>query len=376
MRVVLSGGGTGGHVMPALALGELLREAGDPTLFVGTDRGIEGRLVPEAGFPLELLPSRPLVGRGPLEQLRAVGALVRCTQRALRLLAGFRAELVIAVGGYACVPAALAARLRRIPVVLVNPDATAGAANRLVARFARRIFVGFEPAASRLGRGPADPRVRVSGVPLRAALRRAFAEVSEPAPDPSGRLHLFAFGGSQGARQLNDALLAAIPRLDPARVAVVHQTGEADRERVAAAWQRAGFASRVVAFETDMPARYREAHLVVCRAGAITIAELALAGRPALLLPLAHVGGGEQRANARVLEAAGAARVLEGGRTDQAAFDAALVELLADPARLAAMGGRAATLARPDAAESIVGACRELLAQGSPRACGRAEGAR
>ena len=359
--MVVAGGGTGGHVTPALAIGEVLRDAGDPVLFVGTDRGLERRLVPQAGFELALLPSRPLVGRSRRERLRGVAALLACTARAMGLLGRFRAELVIAVGGYASVPPALAAVLRRTPVVLVNTDARPGAANRLVARFARRLFVGFPAAAARVGRGAGDPRVRVSGVPLRRALREAFADAPEPAPDP-GRLHLFAFGGSQGARQINDALIGAIPKLDPARVAVVHQTGEADRERVARAWKEAGFDAEVVAFEPDMPARYRRADLVICRAGAISIAELALAGRPALLLPLAHVGGGEQFDNARVLEEAGAAQVLDPRGLDQAAFDDALGALLDDPARLRAMGRRAAALARPDAAETLVAECRALVA--------------
>lgn len=374
MRVVVAGGGTGGHVTPALALGEVLRRAGDAVLFVGTDRGIERRLVPAAGFDLETLPSRPLVGRTPADRLRGLAALAGCVLGARRVLRRFDADLVIAVGGYASAPPALAARLQGMPVVLVNTDATPGAANRLVGRFARRLFVGFPAAAAAVGRGPDDPRVRVSGVPLRAGLREAFAGAAEPAPDPEGRLRLFAFGGSQGARQINDLLLAAIPRLDPARLRVVHQTGEADRDRVARAWAEAGFDAEVVAFEPDMPARYRQADLVVCRAGAISIAELALAGRPALLVPLAHVGGGEQFANARVLEEAGAARVLDTRRAGSDVFETLLLELLADPARLREMGRRARSLARPEAAEAIVAECRALLGEGEDRLA--AEGGR
>jgi UDP-N-acetylglucosamine--N-acetylmuramyl-(pentapeptide) pyrophosphoryl-undecaprenol N-acetylglucosamine transferase len=357
----------------------VLRDEGDAVLFVGTDRGIERRLVPAAGFELALLPSRPLVGRSLADRVRGMVALLTCTVRALGLLRRFGAELVIAVGGYASVAPALAGALRRTPVVLVNTDATPGAANRLVARFARRLFVGFPAAAAAVGRGGDDPRVRVVGVPLRRALREAFADAPEPAPDPQGRLCLFAFGGSQGARQINDRLRGAIPRLDPGRVRIVHQTGEADRERVARAWAEAGFDAEVVAFEPDMPARYRQADLVVCRAGAISIAELALAGRPALLVPLAHVGGGEQFANARVLEEAGAARVLDSRDLDQETFDRALLALLGDPAALRAMGRRAATLARPEAAAALVAECRALVEGGGARGgagAGAAEGVR
>jgi UDP-N-acetylglucosamine--N-acetylmuramyl-(pentapeptide) pyrophosphoryl-undecaprenol N-acetylglucosamine transferase len=273
-------------------------------------------------------------------------------------------------------------------MVLVNTDAVPGLANRLLARFARRIFVGWPGAAEAFGDGA---RVEVTGVPLRAALRRAFAIESEgekpqckgpeleadleaasraasrrrAEPREDERLHLFAFGGSQGARQINDALLAAIPALDPARVSVVHQTGESDRARVEAAWRAAGFDALVTAFERDMPSRYRWADLVVCRAGAISVAELALAGRASLLLPLAHVGGGEQFANARELERAGAARVLDSKSLSQATFTRELVALLEEPSLLRTMGSHAARLGRPDAAEAIAAACRRLVEGGA-----------
>ncbi len=355
---VISGGGTGGHVTPALALGEALRGQGDAVLFVGSERGIEKRLVPEAGFELVTLDARPVIGRGPLARAAALLALARATLAARRLLRARGAKLVIAVGGYASVPAALAAALSRIPVALVNTDAVPGLANRVLARVAKRVFVGWPGAAAAFGAGP---RVEVSGVPLRAALRQAFASrAREEKPREDERLHLFAFGGSQGARQINETLVAALPALDPARVAVVHQTGEADRARVEEAYRAAGFDAVVTAFERDMPSRYRWADLVVCRAGAISVAELALAGRPALLVPLAHVGGGEQFANARELERAGAARVLDSRSLTHEDFTRELVALLDDPARLRAMGERAAALARPDAAERIAARCRAL----------------
>ena len=358
---VISGGGTGGHVTPALALGEALQRQGERTLFVGTERGIEKRLVPDAGFELVTLDARPVIGRGPLARAAALLALARATLRARRLLRERGACLVIAVGGYASVPAALAAALSRIPVVLVNTDAVPGLANRVLARFATRVFVGWPGAAAAFGGGR---RVELSGVPLREALRRAFAaSAREEKPRGDERLHLFAFGGSQGARQINEALLAALPALDPARLAVVHQTGESDRARVEAGWRAAGFDAVVTAFERDMPSRYRWADLVVCRAGAISVAELTLAGRPALLVPLAHVGGGEQFANAAELERAGAARVLDSRRLSHEEFTRELVALLEDPDRLREMGRRAAALARPDAADAIATACRALVAE-------------
>ncbi len=359
-RIAIAGGGTGGHVTPALALGEVLRERGAELVFVGAERGIEKKLVPDAGFELVLLDARPVIGRSPVERALALLALVRGTARAFSLLRARRIALVISVGGYASVPAALAGVLARVPVVLVNTDAVPGAANRLLARFATRIFAGFPGTVEKLPAGPAA-RALVSGVPLRRALRERFAGAASAAPGDADRPpHLFVFGGSLGARQINELMMALAARLSAAGVEVFHQTGEADRERVAAAYQAARARAEAVAFERDMPRRYAWADLVVCRAGAISVAELALAGRAALLIPLGHVGGGEQFANARELERAGAARVLDSKALDAETFAKELFALLGDRARLAEMGERAAACARPHAAETIADACLAL----------------
>ncbi len=358
--LVIAGGGTGGHVTPALALGEELRARGAPLLFVGAQRGIETRLVPEAGFELVALDARPLVGRSLAERVRAVVALAGATWRALRLLRARGARLVVSVGGYASVPAALAAVLARVPVALVNTDAVPGAANRLLARFADRIFAGFPGTLAAL---PASvrARARTTGVPLRRALREQFASAPlAQCADPSRPLHLFVFGGSLGARQINELLIELAPRLAEQGLELHHQTGEADRARVAAAYQAAGARAEVVAFERDMPRRYAWADLVVCRAGALSVAELALAGRAALLIPLAHVGGGEQFANARELERAGAARVLDSRTLDARGLADALFGLAGDRPRLAEMSRRARECARPHAAEEIAEECLGL----------------
>jgi UDP-N-acetylglucosamine--N-acetylmuramyl-(pentapeptide) pyrophosphoryl-undecaprenol N-acetylglucosamine transferase len=357
--IAIAGGGTGGHVTPALALGEVLRERGAELVFVGAERGIEKRLVPEAGFELVLLDARPVIGRSLGERLRALAALGRATLAARALLRQRRVALVVSVGGYASVPAALAAALTRTPLALVNTDAVPGAANRLMARFADRIFAGFEGTLAALPAAAAR-RAVVTGVPLRRALRERFASAAAASGDAARPAHLFVFGGSLGARQINELMLELAKPLAEAGVEVFHQTGEADRERVAAAYQAAGTRAEVVAFERDMPRRYAWADLVVCRAGAISVAELALAGRAALLVPLGHVGGGEQFANARELERAGAARVLESRGLTLEAFGQALFPLLADRPRLVEMGARAARAARPRAAETIAEACLAL----------------
>lgn len=358
-RWVVAGGGTGGHVTPALALGEEIVARGDRVLFLGSERGLDGLLVPAAGFELRTLPARQVKGKGLVGGARALLDLPRVTLAARRLLAEFGAEIVVSVGGYASVPAVLAARLRGTPVALVNTDAVPGLANRACGRLARRIFVGFEAAAPAFGGGRLAERVRVVGVPVRRNLVSAFAG-APPRRVPAPPLRLLVFGGSQGAHQLNQALMALAPRL-AGRVEVFHQTGEADCERVAEAWARAGVRAEVAAFEPEMPARYRWADLAICRSGALTVAELALAGLPALLIPYPFAANDEQSANARELVRLGAAERLDPHGLTPETLGAALERLLDSPELLRAMGERAAKLARPDAAARIVEECRALL---------------
>lgn len=358
-RWAVAGGGTGGHVTPALALAERIAARGDEVVLIGSPAGLETRLVPAAGFELETLPAAQVMGRGALARAAAALAIARGTLAARRLLRTRRIEIVVSVGGYASVPAVLAAAWLRIPLALVEPNALPGRANRLCARFARRLFVPFERAAQRLAR-PGDPRVQQVGIPLRSELVRAF-ESTPPRRAPTPPLRLLVLGGSQGARQLNDAMIALADRLDPARFHVVHQTGEADRERVAAAYAAKGVASEVIAFAPDMPRRYREADLALCRAGALTVAELAMAGLPALLVPYPFAADDHQTANAQALADAGAARVLPCRPLEPEDVARELFRLLASPETLRAMGEAATKLARPDAAERVIESCAALL---------------
>jgi len=363
---VVAGGGTGGHVTPALALGEVISKRGDRVLFIGSDRGLEAELVPKAGFELIALPSRQVAGRGVFG--RAAGALtiLAAARRARRELARVDADVVVSVGGYAAMPAVVAAAVRRTPLALLEPNAVPGRANRLAARFCRRVFVGFETAAEQLKGGGGEQKLRCVGIPLREALVTAF-EKPASARRPEPPYHLLIFGGSQGARQINEAVMAALPRLAELPLEIFHQAGEQDRERVAAAYSEANVSGQVVAFEHDMPARYRWADVAVCRAGALTIAELALAGLPALLVPYPHAADDHQAANARELARAGAAlRLDEPGEltlSGQRLIDT-LGGLLAEPERLVAMRAAAAGLARPQAAREIVEECVRML--GSP----------
>ena len=362
MRWVVAGGGTGGHVTPALALAEGIAARGDDVYVLGGTVGLESQLVPAAGFELIALPSQQIMGTSLLARLRALPAMLSACASAWRLLGRRGADLVVSVGGYASVPAVVGAVLRRIPVALVEPNAIPGRANRLAARFARRIFIGFEAAEARFA-GAARARLRPVGIPLRRGLVETFA-AGEPRRRPEPPYRLLVFGGSQGARQINEALMEAAPALTDRSLTVFHQSGEADRERVEAAYRAAGVPAEVVAFEPDMPARYRWADLAVCRSGALTVAELALAGLPALLVPYPYAADDHQLANARALADAGAARVLESRPLSAQALVKEIRTCCERPDELVEMGRRAARLARPDAADTIVAECAALVAPG------------
>jgi len=358
----IAGGGTGGHVTPALALGEVMAQRGDRVLFIGSQRGLEADLVPRAGFELLALPSQQVMGRGLLGRGLGVLHILRQVGPARRALADCDADLVVSVGGYAAAPAAIAALLSRRALVLVEPNAVPGRVNRLLARFARRVFVGFEHARTRLA--IPEARVRELGIPLRRALLSAFeAAPAREAPVPP--LHLLIFGGSQGARQINEAMMELAARLVGRHVEIFHQTGEADRERVAAAYREAGVDANVVAFEPEMPNRYRWADLAVSRAGALTVAELALAALPSLLIPYPFAADDHQSANAQELARAGAARRIVSRPLDVAALGDSLIELLERPALLESMSEAAGKLARPEAARNIVAECIALIEEES-----------
>jgi len=362
---VIAGGGTGGHVTLALALAEAVQKRGDDLLLIGTDAGLEARLVPMAGFQLVTLPSRQVMGRNPIGRLLGVLGILRAGLSARRELRRFAADVVISVGGYAALPAALAAILTRTPLALVEPNSIPGRSNRLTARFAARVFTGFESAAQRLDDASGSResgRVRCLGVPLRRSVTDAFAEASGR-PAPEAPYHLLIFGGSQGAQQINDALVEAAPRLAHLSLEIFHQSGAADCERLEKAYAAAGVPAQVVAFEDDMPARYRWAHLAVSRAGALSVAELTMVGLPALLVPYPWAADDHQTANARELEDAGAARRLAADAEHHLSGDTvadAIEALLAAPEDLAAMSAAAFKLARPGAASDIVEDCAQI----------------
>ena len=354
LRILIAGGGTGGHIIPALAVAhELQLRHNADVLFVGTPRGLEIRLVPEAGFRLRLITIGPLKGVSLLTRLKTLLQLPRSIGQCKRLIREFKPDAVLGVGGYASGPGMAAALMMKIPTMAFEPNAMPGFANRLVGKRVQAAAVNF-PAARKWFRN-----VEVTGIPVRPR----FFQLEPPARNAP---HLLIFGGSQGARIFNThlpkimvALLEAVPGLT-----VLHQSGARHFEATSAAYQ-ASCADperlQVCAFLDDMPERFAKAHLVLARSGASTVAELAAAGKPALLVPFAAAADQHQRANAEAMVAAGAAVMLQEPELDEPGkLLNALVGLLKDSQRLAAMSTAARSQAHPAAAERIADRLAEL----------------
>lgn len=367
MRLLLTGGGTGGHVYPALSVAEALpgRAGGEPIefLFAGTTRGDVGRLAARAGIPFVAVTAAPLRGGGPLGIARAAGPIGAGLAQSWRILGEFRPRAVLATGGYATVPISLAAWLRRIPLVVYLPDVYPGWAVRLLARLARRVATTTDGALNYLPRAKAV----VTGYPVRAEFwtqvrSAARAKLGFDQQTPL----LLVTGASQGSQALNAAVFEALPRLLP-RCAVLHQTGAAGIARAQAltAQLPAGLAAerydryRPVAYLDDMPAAMAAADLAVMRSGASALAEPPAAGLPAVLVPGSYAGA-HQRHNAAFMASRGAAVLLEESRLSELATVAG--ELLWDRERLVTMAAAAKKLARPDAARRIADLVLEVAA--------------
>jgi UDP-N-acetylglucosamine--N-acetylmuramyl-(pentapeptide) pyrophosphoryl-undecaprenol N-acetylglucosamine transferase len=364
-RVLIAGGGTGGHIIPALAIADALRAgpSGAEILFLGTPRGLESRLVPQAGYPLELIAVGQLKNVSLATRLRTLFDLPRSLFRARGLLKSFQPQVVIGVGGYASGPAMAAAVLVGIPTLAFEPNAAPGLANRLVGKRVSAAAVNFAPAA-RFFRN-----AEVTGIPVRneffhLAPRPLPRIVPGPAASPS---HLLVFGGSQGARALNQAMpqvLAGLLDVVPG-LTVLHQAGARQAEATLAAYRASGADParwEVRPFLDDMPRRFEAADLVLARSGASTVAELCAAGKPALLVPFPLAADDHQRKNAEVMVEGGAAALLPESELTPAVLLTLLQRLLEDPHKLGQMGERARLLAHPDAADRIANLVRSLAA--------------
>jgi len=358
MRIIIAGGGTGGHVIPALAIAQQLKKQfGAEVLFIGTARGIETRLVPQAGFPLELIKVGALNRVSLMTRLKTLLDLPLAIAASSRLLTAFDPEVVIGVGGYASGPAMVAAIRRRLPTLAFEPNVVPGFANRMIARWVSAAAVHFEETCRYF------PHCKVTGVPV----REAFFSIP---PKIAGTPTLLVFGGSQGARAINQAMTTAeslaglrakIPGLH-----IIHQTGQRDYDSVLAAYLQSGISSEVHKFIDNMPETFSRADLLVCRSGASTVGEITAAGKPAIFVPFPAAADDHQNVNARALERAGAAVVVEESNLDAAYLVDTIAALIGDAGRLHSMSAAASALAHPKAVEEIAEMVKELAAQDQP----------
>ena len=355
MRVAIAGGGTGGHIIPALAIADELKASSRAEiLFIGTPRGLESRLVPAAGYALRMIDVGQLKNVSLATRARTMADLPLGLMRCRKLLREFRPDAVVGVGGYASGPAMGAAILLRIPTLAFEPNAYPGLANRLVGKWVKAAAVNFAPAAKYFR------NAQVTGIPVREEFFRLLPRPADAPP------HLLVFGGSQGARALNAAmpqiatsLLEAVPGLT-----ILHQAGARHAESTLAAYEASGAPRerwQVHAFLDDMPRRFEAADLVLARSGASTVAELAAAGKPSLLIPFPQAADDHQRRNAEALAEAGAARMMLEKELTPEGLRETVIRMIGDRAGLERMGEQARTMAHPDATRRIAEMARRMM---------------
>jgi UDP-N-acetylglucosamine--N-acetylmuramyl-(pentapeptide) pyrophosphoryl-undecaprenol N-acetylglucosamine transferase len=339
---VMAGGGTGGHVIPAIAVAREVRRMGHEVLFVGTERGVESRMVPAAGFRLEKIRVGGLKNLGAATRLVSLWRLMRETAGQYMRFGEWKPAAVFSMGGYVAGPPVLAALLRGTPVVVMEPNAVPGFTNRHIARWVKRALISFEQTARFFPKG----RTELTGLPVRDEF---FALTPKAA---SEGFTVLISGGSQGSRTLNNAARQSWPlfRDSGLRVRLIHQTGPLMCDELAADFREAGLAGETTAFIDDMPGAFAEADLIVCRAGAGAVSELAAAGKPSILIPFPFAADQHQLKNAEAFERAGAAKMSLDRDWTGEKFFGMVREMAADRRRLMAMGENARRLARPGAA--------------------------
>ena len=360
MTIVIAAGGTGGHLYPAVALARefLRRDPSTRILFVGTVRGIESKVLAHEGFELAFITAKPVMGKGLLNVILGILSLPLGLRQSLKILRGRRPDLVIGVGGYTSPTVLAAAALKGIARVILEPNAYPGMANKVVAPLAHRIFLAFESAATCFDR----QKVRMVGTPIRREFLTQSGQNDASSPAGTGP-HLLIFGGSQGARAINSAVLDGLASLIGRipGLTITHQTGEPDHQRVSEAYRTLGVNAEVAPFLYDMPKVLRRADLVVARAGAMTIAELAACGKPAILIPLPTAIYDHQMKNARAMESAGGATVLPQGDLTGARLSELIGAILENQDRLQMMRTKSWESRRLDAGEKIVRECYALM---------------
>lgn len=358
MKLIIAGGGTGGHLFPGIAVAEefLGRDPANQVLFVGSSQGIEARTIPRLGYPLELISAAGIKGKGSVAKLRGAAMLLYGYAQSRKILQAYRPDLVMGVGGYASLPMVLAARGMEIPRFVHEQNALPGMSNKVLAKVANRVFISLEESARFF---PTD-KVVLTGNPLRRQILESLVGAGPLDATPAGTkraFHLFIFGGSQGAHTLNVALPQAVAQLredHKAALTITHQTGEKDYEEVCRAYTAADISAEVRPFIDDMATQYHRADLIICRAGATTIAEVTALAKACLFIPFPYATDDHQRRNAEALLKKGACEMLLEREMSGNGLAAAMTRLMDDPQRLQLMGEHAGGLARLDAARAIV----------------------
>ncbi len=357
--IMMAGGGTGGHVVPLLAVARELQSRGHASIFVGTRTGFEAKLVPAAGFPLEFIEIGGLKRVGVIRTLRTMAQLPLSVGKVFSLLKQHHPQAVFSMGGYAAGPVVLAALWKRLPLIVMEPNAMPGLTNRQVGRFVTRALLSFREAARFFPLGKSE----ITGLPVRPEFFAIPPKAHEAV------LTILITGGSQGSRTLNQAAAGSWRYFREAGAAVrfIHQTGSAAYETLATKFAASGLQGRVVPFIDDMPAAFAQADLVICRAGAGTVAELAASGRPSILVPLPHATDQHQLRNAEAFAHSGAARLVLDHDMDGGRLFEEVRKLISQPGDLKRMGEQARGFAHPGAARRAAEIVEEAIAASAAR---------
>lgn len=351
MKLVIAGGGTGGHLFPGISVAEefLSRDASNEVLFVGTQKGIESRVVPQSGYHLETITASGVRGKNGFAKIKGIAQFMFGYSQSRQILKKFQPDLVLGVGGYASAPLCLAARGMLISSFIHEQNAIPGMTNRILARVAGRVFISLEESGEFF---PAS-KICLTGNPIRLAILK---QADEPGSPDNGKTNLLIFGGSQGARSINSALIEALPHLEALKesLSIVHQTGVTSQAEVKAAYDKSGFQSRVVEFIDDMASAYGSSDIIVCRAGATTIAEVTACGKCCIFIPFPHAVDDHQRKNAEALLKRDACVMLLEQELSGERLAGEILRLIADPARINAIADNARAMAKVDAARIIV----------------------
>ncbi len=362
MKLIVAGGGTGGHLFPGIAIAEefLARDPSNQVLFVGSERGIEAKTIPRLGYRLELISAAGIRGKGSIAKLQGAAMMLYGYSQSRKILRNFKPDLVVGVGGYASLPMVMAAKGMEIPRYIHEQNALPGMSNKVLSRVANKVFISLEESERFF---PKDC-TQLTGNPLRRQILGMLSQAGEDLIKGESELcgedlfNLFIFGGSQGAHTLNIALPEAVAQMDEkarSRLKITHQTGEKDLQEVKKAYLTNGFTADVRPFIDDMATEYRKADLIICRAGATTIAEVTALGKACLFVPFPHATDDHQRLNAEALHKKGACELLleEEIRGNRRLSDE-VVRLMEDRTELRKIGENAKALARLDAASVIV----------------------